>query len=366
MPSCHVVPGGEGHVAGGEDDLRVMVVAELLLLGSEAGYWDTLFRYHFLSRFFSKSFEILKPDMLLVLGDVSAKGSNSTRSKWKSVIHQFHRLLGPFASLPFHVTLGDRDIGDCSGLNPVSINWISSNFPGLDSAGCGAFEISNITFVSINSVALLCGNNMLRFSVEKVIERESIDLRMESDQSTGDLCGSRELRLMDREIGWRENAISSGSGPVLLLHFPMHEMRNYKHWGESAFDGASSHLIESRGLVGRGPYGLQQTLPANATEYIFQALKPRMIFSAHTREFGDLTHSDGTREIVVPAMSWGARDDPGFVIATFRKNGTSVNVSSCSLAKESLVLTAYIIVIALFISAMVLGKLSNLTFSCVL
>lgn len=304
--------------------------------------------------------------MLLVLGDVSAKGSNLTRTKWKSVINQFHRLLGPFFSLPFHVTLGDRDIGDCNTLNPVSINWLSSYFPGLDSSGCGAFEISNITFVSINSVALLCGNNVLRFSVEKAIERESIDLRTENEQSNDEVGGSSEMRLMNRDIGWRENAMSSGSGPVLLLHFPLHERREDNNWDESAFGSASSHLQESRGLVGSGSYGLQQTLPANATEYIFQALKPRMIFSAHTHEFGDHTHSDGTREIIVPAMSWDARDDPGFVFATFRKNGTSVTVSSCSLAKESYVLTTYIIVLFLFASVMIFGKLSHIRSSCLL
>lgn len=32
----------------------------------------------------------------------------------------------------------------------------------------------------------------------------------------------------------------------------------------------------------------------------------------------DHVHFDKTREIIVPAaMSWNARDDPGFVIATF-------------------------------------------------
>ncbi|GFY85807.1 hypothetical protein Acr_04g0005450 [Actinidia rufa] len=33
------------------------------------------------------------------------------------------------------------------------------------------------------------------------------------------------------------------------------------------------------------------------------------------------THSHGTREITVPAMTWNARNDPGFVVATFKSNG---------------------------------------------
>ncbi|KAK9270156.1 hypothetical protein L1049_025732 [Liquidambar formosana] len=205
-----------------------------------------------------KSYENLKPDMLLVLGDVSAKGHELTKSKWSSVLHQFQRMLGPFLGLPFHVILGDRDAGECSGLNAKSVNWIASSFPGLDSAGCGAFEISNISFVSLNAVALLFGNNDLHFSVEKT--------------------GNSNCR--------------GGDFPGL------------------------GHMSYS-------------TLPPNATEYVFQALRPRIVFSAHTHEFCVHTYSDGTREVTVSAMTWDARDDPGFVVATFRRNGRVVTVSYC-------------------------------------
>lgn len=162
-----------------------------------------------------KSFHTLNPDMLLVLGDVSAKGSELTRSDWLPVLDRFHQMLGPFLGVPFHVLLGDRDVGECSGLDTGSVDWIAGNFPGLDSSGCGAFEISNISFLSLNAVALLCGNNKLRFSVEKVIETESIDLRMEAK-------GSAEAVHDFSNFAWREKAMSSKSGPVLLLHFPLH------------------------------------------------------------------------------------------------------------------------------------------------
>lgn len=183
--------------------------------------------------------------MLLILGDVSARGSKLTRSKWSSVLQQFHRLLGPFLGLPFHVVLGDRDVGDCSDLNVVSVNWIAGNLPALDSAGCGAFEISNISFISLNAVALLCGHNSLRFSVEKVIERESIDLRIDGEQETEVLDGSSGFRLASGDLGWRENAMSSGSGPVLLLHFPLQCSENSNFWGTSANCGSSKHSYSS-------------------------------------------------------------------------------------------------------------------------
>ncbi|KAE8653891.1 Calcineurin-like metallo-phosphoesterase superfamily protein, putative isoform 2 [Hibiscus syriacus] len=236
-----------------------------------------------MSKFFKKSFQSLNPDMLLVLGDVSAKGSELSRTKWLSVLHQFDNMLGPFLDIPLHVILGDRDVGQCSGLRTNSVNWIARNFPGLDSSGCGAFEISNISFVSINAAALLCGNNKLRFDVEKVIERDSLDLQMEikgMDEAKNDFGMLREL---SDDFRWRVNAMKSGSGPVLLLHFPL-----YRSGKTHIMEGSTLKPIvdpsgnvpastKRKGFYGTDPYDLSQTAPPNATEYIFNALKPRII-----------------------------------------------------------------------------------------
>uniref|UniRef100_A0A1D1XDH9 Metallophosphoesterase 1 n=1 Tax=Anthurium amnicola TaxID=1678845 RepID=A0A1D1XDH9_9ARAE len=314
----------------------------------------------------AKSFEKLKPDMLIVLGDVSAKGFKITNSKWLSLLQQFQRMLGPFLGLPLHIVLGDRDIGVCTNINEKSVGHIANHLPGLDSSGCGTFEISNISFVSLNAVALLCRNNNLRFSVEKVIESESLDLRtrakgMEEEAVSGQLsCFS--------DFCWRENVASAGSGPVLLLHFPLHRTTR------SSCDGVvprrnlwqiipetheSSGQLDRR-LAGAGPYELRHTLPPNDTEYILQALKPRIVFSAHTHQFCDHIHVDGTREVTVPAMSWTARDDPGFIFVTFGQNKV-VTVSHCSLARESHVLLAYISIFILLIATTLVMSNSHLT-----
>lgn len=177
--------------------------------------------------------------MLLVLGDVSSRGSELSESEWRSVLHQFYHVLGPFQDLPLHVILGDRDIGECGELNSESVSLIADRFPGLDSAGCGAFEISNISFVSLNAVALLCGNNELRYSVERLIERESLDLRSETEEVTDVSIKSRKRNLVLNGYGWRSNAISDGSGPVLLLHFPLRKIATENY-------GGSSYMLDGR------------------------------------------------------------------------------------------------------------------------
>ncbi|KAL5546066.1 hypothetical protein UlMin_005753 [Ulmus minor] len=112
------------------EDFKVMMVANLLLMSSDTSYLNSLFRDHYMSKFFRKSFQSLDLDMMVVLGDVLAKGSELTKTKWVS-------------------------------LSSKSVSWIARRFPGLDSPGCGAFEISNVSFLSLNTIALLCGNNDL-------------------------------------------------------------------------------------------------------------------------------------------------------------------------------------------------------------
>ncbi|GAU47907.1 hypothetical protein TSUD_238740 [Trifolium subterraneum] len=158
-------------------------------------------------------------------------------------------MLGPFVDLPFHAILGDRDIGECSDLDANNVNWIARKLPGLDSSGCGAFEIGNVSFVSLNSVALLCDNNSLRFDVEKVIERESLELREETEAATKMMNHSTLSRDVNYNFFWREITVLSGSGPVLLLHLPLDQTRNKHYSGNDAFERSSSSFIERLNLV---------------------------------------------------------------------------------------------------------------------
>ncbi|KAI3996389.1 hypothetical protein MKX01_026857 [Papaver californicum] len=286
IPSCkeEIISNEEDFVRDEErpDDVRVMMVANLLLMGSDdAGYINSYFRYSYMAKFFRKSFERLKPDMLIVLGDVSARGSELTNNKWLSVLQQFQWMLGPFLSLPMHIAVGDRDIGECSKLNAKFVSRISSSLPGLDSAGCGAFEVSNISFVSLNAVAMLCGNSDLRSSVERVIEREHLDVKTHSKDLAEGVSETKKVENKFTNLGWRENTLSSRSGPVLLLHFPLHRTNsnggaiNVLKRTHSTKSYGISNSVGNRGFFGTGQYELMQTVPPNATEYIFQALKPR-------------------------------------------------------------------------------------------
>ncbi|XP_056693815.1 uncharacterized protein [Spinacia oleracea] len=329
IPSCTIafpnpihalpVPADSDH---NSQDFTAILVSDLLLSGSDSSYFDVFFRDYFLSQFFEKSFENLKPDMLLVLGDVSAKGFELTTKKWSSVVEQFQRMIGPYLHLPFHVTLGDRDIGECSKLKTSVVHRVASSFPELNHGGCGSFEMSNVSFISLNAMALLCGNNELLSGVETVIENESAYLRTIYEDvidQTVKLNAASETSYESYQHRWRDNPASSQSGPVLLLHIPLQQMSNSYCSQESSFSTIWDSLPDNLKLLWRRdadsrPYNLLHTVPPNASEYIFQALKPRMIFSAHSHKFCDVIHPDGTREKEKP-------------VGIFQKNKLQILVS---------------------------------------
>lgn len=245
--------------------------------------------------------------------------------------------------------LGDKDVGGCLSLDGKLVHRMVNHLPGLDSSGCGAFEISNISFLSLNAIALLCGDNTLRFGVEKVMEMESHRFQRKRLNGPQHYPLGSEKQQDSGAHSWRQNSMTSGSGPIILLHIPLHKSDKSDGGiiGVPIFpEGTvSDHPLVSlsskqSGNDGTRLYDRLHSLPANSTQYILQALKPRIIFSAHAHSFSDYTHADGTREVTVPAMTWKKSGVPGFVIATFGQKG-AVSVKCCSLAQEWYIMTGY-------------------------
>eukprot|EP01018_Ginkgo_biloba_P038619 Gb_34856 [translate_table: standard] len=308
--------------------------------------------------------------MLVVLGDVSANGWKSTNKQWLSVLHQFQTMIGPFIRVPLHIVVGDKDVGGCSEMDRL-VDHVTNSLPGLESvAACGSFSVKNVSFVSINALAMVCDEDAVRFNVEKVIERESAELQQQmyqenepnglrtGEEDPGSTLGEEVIDYVE-PILWRQNGVLPGSGPVVLLHLPLYRTddntcRNidvpkcspwYKgsHFCQKSWASTDLKILK--------PAQHQQVvdvLSHNATNYLLQALKPRIVFTAHTHRFCDRTHYDGTREITVPTMTWNMRDDPGFVVATFGRDNV-VMIQQCFLARESQVFMGYVLVLMLLL-----------------
>ncbi|XP_057855091.1 uncharacterized protein LOC131064825 isoform X2 [Cryptomeria japonica] len=345
VPTCEILPDQFVHNSS-SSDVSVMFVADLFLLGSDTGYRNLFFTVPYMAKILRKSLLKLKPDMLIVLGDVSANGWKSANKQWLSVLHQFQIMMGPFDEIPLHIVVGDKEVGGCHEMDRL-IDRAVNSLPGLGSAACGSFSINNVSFVSLNALAMACDQDNLRFVLERVIERESAELQQERKQdemannvevpeeaNSFRMCetsSSEESSHHEQQFCWRQNDVLAGTGPVVLLHHPLYRTS----------DEACRNIdIPKCSLWNSQSHNCKKSW----------ASTDLMVFTAHTHRFCDRTHVDGTREITVPTMSWNLRDDPSFVVATFGRRNDAVTIQRCFLARESHLLMAYILVlISLFI-----------------
>jgi hypothetical protein len=151
-----------------------------------------------------RAYAAIKPHTLLILGDLSDWGRKSTDEQWKSVVDRFRKIAKPYLGLPFHVSVGNHDIGDFYQVTPALARRFASSFPGLDETGSSTFVIRNVSFVALNAMALACDGCPMHTSMERVVE----DMR-ESLQTFPSMDG----------VG---AAAERFQKPVLLLHLPLY------------------------------------------------------------------------------------------------------------------------------------------------
>ena len=146
---------------------------------------------------------MLKPHTLLILGDLSDWGRKSTDEQWKSVVHRFVKVAKPFLGLPYHVSVGNHDIGDFYQVTPALIHRFARSFPGLDETGSSTIMIKNVSFVSLNAMALACDGCPMHASMQNVVEDVKKNLQFPTVKGLG-------------------TSASRFRKPILLSHLPLY------------------------------------------------------------------------------------------------------------------------------------------------
>lgn len=289
---------------------------------------DRVRRDAFMKASFKRAFQTLQPHALLVLGDVSDWGRKSSKEEWQSVVRRFKDIAMPLLSLPHHVLPGNHDIGDYYQITPTLLQHFVDTFPSLDNTGSRAFTIRNISFVSLNAMALACDECPSYNSMKMTVEQLKAALQTDTDDA------------FDR--------------PVLLTHLPVHredesvcdlvDVPKCAPWHE--VEGGCESLFQSS-KVSRyhklTPFRNRiDMLSLNTSSYLLSALKPRLVLSAHAHRFCSRIVGDGVREITVSTFTWRNRDDPGFLLVHFYKDGTW-DIQQCFLPRESFVLGMHVL-----------------------
>lgn len=143
----------------------------------------------------------LKPDALVVLGDVSDAGRKSNDAQWDAVVSRFWSVIGPFVKGPLQVVVGNHDVGDHHdhGMQ-ARLPRFAASFPGLDPTCCSRYNWKLIDFISLNAMAMQGDHCSLCSDVEKVVEKHSVLVQQHG----------------------QNRSHNNRSGPVLLLHLPLY------------------------------------------------------------------------------------------------------------------------------------------------
>ncbi|CAK9195422.1 unnamed protein product [Sphagnum troendelagicum] len=346
-PSCSPAP--TVGTSSSSSSLKVAVVADLHLAGPGTHWFDRFRRESFLQSTFRKIYWKLKPDALVVLGDVSDAGRKSNDAQWDAVVSRFWSVIGPFAKGPLQVVVGNHDVGDHhdQGMQ-ARLPRFAASFPGLDPTCCSRYNWKLIDFISLNAMAMQGDRCSLCSDVEKVVEKHSVLVQQHG----------------------QNRSHNNRSGPVLLLHLPLYreddsacnslDVPRCAPWHE--LEGSCLGVMASPPPVAtpEEPYKVgQDVLPPDVSKYVLEALKPRLVLNGHTHRWCDHIHEDGTREITVSSLTWRNRDDPSFVIATFDAN-SSIHIQHCMLAHESTVLTIYLMQgVSILIWALITGFVAH-------
>eukprot|EP00249_Psilotum_nudum_P005880 c19299_g1_i3 orf=850-1653(+) len=235
-------------------------------------------------------------------------------------------MLLPYSDALIHVAVGNHDVGDYYEMSPSLLQRFVVSFPDLDETGSSLFMVENVTFISLNAMALACENCPSHFAVKGLVDKARY-LLVKSLNEEKQRTNPRLVVLLHLPLYRTDESVCNFIDTPRCG--PWHEVEGACLLLGRSGDSFHSPLVQYRDKM--------DMLSASTSEYLLSALKPRLVLSAHAHRFCDRFHDDGTREITVSTFSWRNRDDPSFLFITFFKDGF-IGSQQCFLPRESMVL----------------------------
>lgn len=248
----------------------------------------------------------MKPDTIVFLGDILCSGRKIKRDKeYSEAVEKFRDIFSLPQDANAHFVPGNQDVG--LNLNVDSARQARNHYVRHFGPGNRKVIVSNHTFVFLDAPLL----------VEEDYHRAKVLKKY--DEWRADDDGSVEfIRSFESD--------HTGEPVILFSHIPL-----------ARPDTASCGPLRERGAIhkGAGP-GYQNTLGKLTTQFIFETIKPSIIFSGDDRDYCDYTHEaprqDGTsysppvREVTVKSFSPHKHiRNPGFHLLSLVPSGSIVD-----------------------------------------
>eukprot|EP00123_Amoebidium_parasiticum_P010274 comp19999_c0_seq1/m.24474 comp19999_c0_seq1/g.24474 ORF comp19999_c0_seq1/g.24474 comp19999_c0_seq1/m.24474 type:complete len:553 (-) comp19999_c0_seq1:459-2117(-) len=321
--------------------LRVMFLADTHLLGFRHGAWiDRVRREWQMERSFQTSLQLLKPDVVFILGDIFDEGKWCPESEWEQTMQRFRRIFRHPPEVQLHSVIGNHDVGFHYSMNTYKVSRFEKDFG------------SSVQYKSVRGVDFFLVNSMAFTDKCFVCQ----DAEKKFTQAHGAMIAEQWRRRL-KKLEFKD-ALKKGrtipmaeDRPILLLHFPLYresealctqtdspgiDLQQLKFeksrqkpppWrygdvlvGDVMCDG-DPNLTPPEGYReprrnGEGTDVVSQT----TTNWIMHTLRPRFIFSGHTHHHCSYEHPfhgflPNVPEVTVSTFIWRNRVDPSFVLA---------------------------------------------------
>lgn len=294
-------------VEGGGHQLKVMILADTHLLGSRNGHWlDKLRREWQMHRAFQTAISYFTPDAVFFLGDLFDEGKWCPPDEFAAYVERFRSLFAVDPKITkVGVVAGNHDIGFHYAVSPYLDKRFRTAFR---TRNVRHIRLRNVTFILINSVAFEGDGCFLCADAAKALVKVGKEL-CNNNTSSEENCEQ----------------------PVLLTHYPL-----FRESDEFCDEPDEAPKEEKYTRFREGWDCLSQ----EATDFILDTLRPRLVFSGHTHHGCQTQHGNFT-EWTVASFSWRNKQNPSFLLA--RLSGQSAAVSKCFMPQENHVYLIYMI-----------------------
>jgi len=317
----------------------------------------------------SNSLSTLEPELIIILGDIFDEGQWSPNDAFN---RDFERFVSMFDHNPkksrLIAVVGNHDVGFHHRMHPYVVDRFNTYFNHTSSVNWHVIKDS-IHFVTINSMALYGDSCHFCADAEQRIDRLTDAMRClvrnERSNQKNDQCHNYYKSQQALSDSFSQGLLRY-SRPILLMHFPL-----FRHSDEHCDEPDAMNAPEKNRFFEVN----HDCLSKGASEYVLEALQPRVAFTGHTHHGCITKHKyniqtgstlyqliqnqgkgtevpkeDTITEFTVSSFNWRNKVNPAFLLAIFTPDNYAV--SKCQLPNEITVFSTYatsIILIVIYI-----------------
>lgn len=298
--------------------LNLMLISDTHLLGSRNGHWfDKLRREWQMHRSFQTARHLLKPDYIVIMGDLTDEGKWCSDLEWKYYENRVHELFYTDSNTKLLIVVGNHDIGFHYDINSHKLERFNRSFNTKylnlhQSTG----KNLNINFVLINSMSL--ENDGCTFCQKTQSELKRMNKTL--------TCLKNE-----NNCTWTKHLNGKYSSPIVFTHYPLYRDS----------DSICPNDIDTEmAIINKNPKFKPNfdCLSLDSTNKLIDLLQPRLVFNGHTH-YSCYNTKHNVPEHTIPSFSWRNIKIPSMLLVQVNEN--DYFHSKCFLPNENHVFNLY-------------------------